>query len=75
MQHDPAAGLLAGTRVLDALYGKDLRTLEHLLATLRSFAESEEERAMEPDEFARMVIERERIRMSQNWKTRRAGGG
>jgi hypothetical protein len=55
----PCAGILGVTLVLDAIYGKEGRTLEHLFfVTLRSFAQNHEERAMEPDELARTVIER-----------------
>ena len=65
MWHDPADGILAAVRVLDAIYSKKPRTLEPLMANLRRFAESDEERAMSPDELACTVVNRERLRLQK----------
>jgi hypothetical protein len=72
MEHNPPEGILAATRVLDALYDKKPVALASLVAILHIFAENDEERAMEPDELARTVIERARVGLQENFKTRRA---
>lgn len=74
MQHDPTEGIIAAARVLDALYSKNPPALEPLVTVLRTFAETDEERAMAPDELARTVIDRERIRLRQKPKCATASG-
>jgi hypothetical protein len=73
VEHHPREGILAATRVLNALYDKKPVTLNDTVAILRTFAVNAEEREMEPDELARTVIERERVRLSQTSKTCRVG--
>jgi hypothetical protein len=75
MEHDRGEALLAATAVLDALYSKDHTVLKSLIANLRIFAETDEERDMMPDELARAVIERGRVRASPKAKIRRAAAG